>query len=234
MYLNHFSLKEKPFTISPDSRFLWLSEKHKEGLAALKYGNMEEKGFLLLTGEVGTGKTLLIRAFTKISGVKTLIATIPDPDLDNMDFFKLLAEEFKMEKAFFSKGEFLVQFKQFLIESHGSDKKVLLIIDEAQRLNSELLEQIRLLSNIELDHRKLINIFLVGQNEFNQMLMEKKNKAMRQRIAVSCQLEPLTASETAEYIRHRLRLAGALDDIFKPAAVREATRGSLILSAIMP
>jgi general secretion pathway protein A len=221
MYLNHFSLKEKPFTISPDSRFLWLSEKHKEGLATLKYGIMEEKGFLLLTGEVGTGKTLLIRAFTKMSGVETLIATIPDPDLDNMDFFKLLAEEFKMDKVFYSKGEFLVQFKQFLVESYGSDKKVLLIIDEAQRLNSELLEQIRLLSNIEMDHRKLINIFLVGQNEFNQMLMEKKNKAMRQRIAVSCQLEPLKAGETAEYIRHRLRLAGALDDIFKPAAVRE-------------
>jgi general secretion pathway protein A len=112
MYLNHFSLKEKPFTISPDSRFLWLSEKHKEGLATLKYGIMEEKGFLLLTGEVGTGKTLLIRAFTKMSGVETLIATIPDPDLDNMDFFKLLAEEFKMDKVFYSKGEFLVQFVQ--------------------------------------------------------------------------------------------------------------------------
>jgi general secretion pathway protein A len=221
MYLNHFNLREKPFNISPDSRFFWVSEKHKEGLAAFKYAILEEKGFLLLTGEVGTGKTLLINAFAKMSGVKTLIATIPDPDLDIMDFFRLLAEEFKMNKVFFSKGEFLLQFKQFLLESYGSDKKVLLIIDEAQRLNNELLEQIRLLSNIELDHRKLINIFFVGQSEFNQMLMNQQNRAVRQRIAVNYELKPLTASETTQYIRHRLMLAGALDDIFQPDAVRE-------------
>ena len=221
MYLNHFNLREKPFNISPDSRFFWVSENHKEGLAAFKYAILEEKGFLLLTGEVGTGKTLLINAFAKMSGVETLIATIPDPDLDIMDFFRLLAEEFKMNKVFFSKGEFLIQFKQFLLESYGSDKKVLLIIDEAQRLNHDLLEQIRLLSNIEMDHRKLINIFFVGQLEFNQMLMEDKNRAVRQRIAVNYVLKPLTASETTQYIRHRLMLAGALDDIFKPDAVRE-------------
>jgi general secretion pathway protein A len=221
MYLNHFNLREKPFNISPDSRFFWVSEKHKEGLAAFKYAILEEKGFLLLTGEVGTGKTLLINAFAKMSGVETLIATIPDPDLDIMDFFRLLAEEFKMNKVFFSKGEFLIQFKQFLLESYGADKKVLLIIDEAQRLNNELLEQIRLLSNIEMDHRKLINIFFVGQSEFNQMLMEQQNRAVRQRIAVNYELKPLTASETTQYIRHRLMLAGALDDIFKPDAVRE-------------
>jgi len=221
MYLNHYNLREKPFNISPDSRFFWVSEKHKEGLAAFKYAILEEKGFLLLTGEVGTGKTLLIKAFAKMSGVETLIATIPDPDLDNMDFFRLLAEEFKMNKVFFSKGEFLIQFKKFLLESYGSDKKVLLIIDEAQRLNHELLEQIRLLSNIEMDHRKLINIFFVGQIEFNQMLMENKNRAVRQRIGVNYELKPLTASETTQYIRHRLMLAGALDDIFKPDAVRE-------------
>jgi general secretion pathway protein A len=221
MYLNHFNLKEKPFNISPDARFFWVSEKHKEGLAAFKYAILEDKGFLLLTGDVGTGKTLLINAFSKISGVKTLIATIPDPDLDIMDFFRLLAEEFNMNKAFFSKGEFLIQFKQFLLESYGSDKKVLLIIDEAQRLNHELLEQVRLLSNIEMDDRKLISIFFVGQSEFNDMLLEEKNRAVRQRIAVNYELKPLTASETTQYIRHRLMLAGALDDIFKPDAVRE-------------
>jgi len=221
MYLNHFNLRENPFSISPDSRFLWVSENHKEGLAAFKYAILEEKGFLLLTGDVGTGKTLLINAFARMSGVETLIATIPDPDLDVMDFFRLLAEEFKMNKVFFSKGEFLIHFKQFLLDSCGSDKKVLLIIDEAQRLNHELLEQIRLLSNIEMDDRKLINIFFVGQIEFNQMLMEEKNKAVRQRIAVNYELKPLTESETSEYIRHRLMLAGASDEIFKPDAMRE-------------
>ena len=220
MYLNHFNLREKPFNISPDSRFLWLSEKHKEGLATLRYGIMEEKGFLLLTGDVGTGKTLLIKAFTKMSDIETLIATIPDPDLDTMDFFKLLAEEFKMDAAFSSKGDFLIQFKKFLVESYGSDKKVLLIIDEAQRLNHELLEQIRLLSNIEMDNRKLINIFFVGQIEFNEMLMKAENRAVRQRIAVAYELEPLTEKETADYIDHRLEMAGSGGGIFKPAATR--------------
>ena len=99
MYLNHFNLREKPFNISPDSRFLWLSEKHNEGLATLKYAILEEKGFLLLTGDVGTGKTLLIRAFTHMRDIESLIATIPDPDLDIMDFFKLLAEEFEMDPS---------------------------------------------------------------------------------------------------------------------------------------
>ena len=221
MYLNYYNLREKPFNISPDSRFLWLSEKHKEGLATLKYGILEEKGFLLLSGDIGTGKTLLIRAFTRMNEIETLIATIPDPDLEIMDFFKLLAEEFKMNKAFSSKGEFLFQFKEFLLESFDSDKKVLLIIDEAQRLNHDLLEQIRLLSNIEMDHRKLINIFFVGQTEFCEMLTHEKSRAARQRIAVSYELQPLDERETADYIHHRLDLAGAGDEIFKPDALRE-------------
>ena len=221
MYLKHYSLREKPFNISPDSRFLWMSEKHKEALAAMKYGVLENKGFLLLTGEVGTGKTLLINALIKTTEIKAVIATIPDPDLEVMDFFNLLAEEFKMNKVFFSKADFLIQFEQFLLETYASDKTVLLVIDEAQRLNYELLEQIRLLSNIELDNRKLINIFFVGQSKFNQMLGSDKSRAVRQRIAVNYRLEPLSMPETAAYIAHRLRRAGATGEIFKPDAVRE-------------
>jgi general secretion pathway protein A len=221
MYLNHYNLKEKPFNISPDSRFLWLSEKHKEGLANLKYGVMENKGFLVLTGDIGTGKTLLINSLTRITEVKTLIATIPDPDLEIMDFFNLLADEFNMNKVFSSKGDFLIEFKQFLLESYASDKAVLLIIDEAQRLNHELIEQIRLLSNIELDNRKLINIFFVGQSEFNQLLGDGRNRAVRQRISVNYQLEPLSKPETADYIQHRLKMAGVAEEIFKPDAVRQ-------------
>jgi general secretion pathway protein A len=220
MYLAHYNLKEKPFSISPDSRFLWMSEKHKEALAALKYGVMENKGFLVLTGEVGTGKTLLINALIRITQVKAVIATIPDPDLEIMDFFNLLSEEFNMDKVFSSKGDFLIKFEQFLLESFAADKTVLLIIDEAQRLNNELLEQIRLLSNIELDNRKLINIFFVGQSEFNQMLSSDRSRAARQRIAVNYQLEPLSQQETAAYISHRLKRAGAIDEIFKPDAMQ--------------
>ena len=220
MYLAHYNLKEKPFNISPDSRFLWLSEKHKEALATLKYGIMEEKGFLVLTGDIGTGKTLLINSLIRITEVKALIATIPDPDLEIMDFFNLLSNEFKMNKVFISKGDFLIEFKQFLLESYVSDKTVLLIIDEAQRLNHKLLEQIRMLSNIELDNRKLINIFFVGQTEFNHFIMDDRNRAVRQRISVNYQLEPLSKRETADYTRHRLKRAGAFEEIFRPDAVR--------------
>ena len=226
MYLSHYNLKEKPFNISPDSKFLWMSDKHKEGLASLKYGVMDNKGFLVLTGDIGTGKTLLINALIRITEVKTLIATIPDPDLDILDFFTLLAEEFDMPKTFTSKGEFLVQFKEFLLQSYASDKSVLLIVDEAQRLNSELLEQIRLLSNIELDNRKLLNIFFVGQSEFNQLLTDERNKAVRQRITVFYQLKSLSESETTKYIQHRLKLAGATEEIFKPDAIREVFKFS--------
>jgi general secretion pathway protein A len=221
MYLSHYKLKEKPFNISPDSRFIWMSDKHKEGLASLKYGVLDNKGFLVLTGDIGTGKTLLINALIRITEVKTLIATIPDPDLDIMDFFKLLAEEFQMPQTFTSKGEFLVQFKEFLLKSYASDKSVLLIVDEAQRLNSDLLEQIRLLSNIELDNRKLLNIFFVGQGEFNQLLSDERNKAVRQRITVFYQLKQLSEPETTAYIRHRLKQAGTTEEIFKPDAIRE-------------
>ena len=221
MYLDHYNLKEKPFNISPDSRFLWLSEKHKEGLANLKYGVMENKGFLVLTGDIGTGKTLLINSLIRITEVKALIATIPDPDLEIMDFFNLLSDEFNMNKVYTSKGDFLIEFKQFLLESYVSDKTVLLIIDEAQRLNHELLEQIRMLSNIELDNRKLINIFFVGQSEFIQLIGDARNRAVRQRVSVNYQLEPLSKQETADYIHHRLKMAGSTEEIFKPDAVRE-------------
>ena len=160
MYLDHYNLNLKPFEMSPDPRFLWLGEKHKEALAALEYGIIESKGFLLLTGDAGTGKTVLINGLLKSTRVKAIIATIPDPDLEILDFFNYLSEEFQMKKAFESKGSFLIEFKHFLYEVYQSEGKVLLIIDESQRLNHELLEQIRILSNIELNDRKLINIFL--------------------------------------------------------------------------
>ncbi|MEJ2220876.1 MAG: AAA family ATPase [Desulfobacterales bacterium] len=155
MYQSFYNLKVKPFQITTDPKFLWLGEKHKEALATLKYGILENKGFLLLTGDVGTGKTVLIHGLMKIIDVSAIVATIPDPGLSSIDFFNFLSEEFKMNRRFDSKGAFLIHLKHFLHKASATDKKVLLIVDEAQRLNHELLEQIRLLSNIELDNRKL-------------------------------------------------------------------------------
>lgn len=221
MYQSFYNLKIKPFQITTDPKFLWLGEKHKEALATLKYGVLENKGFLLLTGDVGTGKTVLIHGLVKIIDVSAIVATIPDPGLSSIDFFNFLSEEFKMNRRFESKGAFLIHLKHFLYKASTTDKKVLLIVDEAQRLNNELLEQIRLLSNIELDSRKLINIFFVGQSEFNKTLSEERNKAVRQRITVSYHIDPLTEKETHEYITHRLKVAGCSRQLFKPEAVRE-------------
>ena len=221
MYENYYNLKAMPFQITTDPRFLWLGEKHTEALATLKYGIMENKGFLLMIGDVGTGKTALINCLVKMIDVSAIVAKIPDPGLSSLDFFNFLAAELRINKRFESKGAFLIYLKKYLLKAHSLHRQVLLIIDEAQRLNHELLEQIRLLSNIELDNRKLINIFFVGQTEFSQMLLEERNRAVRQRITVSYHIEPLTETEARAYIKHRLKIAGATKEIFSKDAVRE-------------
>jgi len=226
MYLDYYNLKEKPFELSPGPRFLWLGEKHSEALALLKYGILENKGFLLLTGDVGVGKTALIHRLIQDIDSSTIIANIPDPGLDAFDFFNILASEFHMAKKFKSKGEFIVELKKFLRRTQSEQKNVLLIIDEAQRLNEEVLEQVRLLSNIEMSDRKLITIFFVGQPEFSKMLMDTRNRAVRQRIIISYRIDSLTEPETEQYIQHRLKVAGATRNIFEPDAIHEIYRFS--------
>jgi len=221
MYLNYYNLRLKPFQITTDPRFIWLGEKHNEALATLIYGIQEDKGFLVLTGEIGTGKTTLINCLIKKLDYKVINATISDPDMSTNDFFKILSEEFNIGKNFDGKGDFLIHFKKFLINTNSDEKKVLLIIDEAQRLNHDLLEQIRLLSNIEVSNAKLINIFFVGQNEFNDILMDEKSTALLQRISVRCNIDPLTATETKEFIKHRLKVAGTNEEIFSGTATDE-------------
>ena len=221
MYRSHYGLDLKPFDINPDPRFLWLSETHKEALAALRYGIQESKGFLLLTGEVGTGKTVLIKHLMDLANVEATVATLPDPDIGLIDFYNILADEFNMGRLFREKGEFLIHFKRFLAAAATENRKLLLIIDEAQRLKHELLEEIRVLSNLEVHDKKVINIFLVGQNELKNILLEERNRAFRQRISVNYHLEPLTEQEAASYIEHRLIVAGATDTIFTADAIHQ-------------
>jgi general secretion pathway protein A len=221
MYLSYYGLKEKPFQITADPNFLWLGEKHKEALSTLQYGILENKGFVLLTGEVGTGKTVLINQLVTVLDVDTIIATIPDPDLDSLDFYKLLAAGFGIKKTFMSKGGFLMHLRDFLHQSYADKKQVLLIVDEAQRLGDKLLEEIRLLSNIELHDRKLINIFFVGQTEFKATLMEHRNRAVAQRITVKYDIKPLEPSEIEAFISHRLKVAGTDQAIFSKDAISE-------------
>ena len=221
MYLSHYKLESKPFQMSTDPNFLWLGEKHKEALATLKYAIVENKGILALTGDVGTGKTTLINALIQSLGDDTMVATIYDPSLEVLDFFNIVSVAFNMGKTFDSKGEFLIYFKRFLKEVRAQNKKVLLIIDEAQRINNELLEEIRLLSNLEDEHIRLLNIFFVGQNEFIDILKKYKNRALRQRITIRYHIEPLTLSETEAYTRHRLKIGGARARIFSSGAIQE-------------
>ena len=171
MYTSYYNLIEKPFQISTDPSFLWLGEKHKEALAILKYGVMDEKGFLLLTGEAGTGKTTLINSLLESLDENTLVANVTDPNLDLMGFLNLITRSFGLSNKFEKKEEFIVSFKEFLRNTYFDNKRALLIIDEAHRLSKKLLEQSRLISNIELPEKKLINIFFVGQNELNQTCM---------------------------------------------------------------
>jgi len=214
MYLPHYNLAEKPFQITADPRFLWLGEKHQEALATLKYGVLDNRGFLLLTGDVGTGKTTLINALLRDLDKEIVVATVVDPNLEKLEFLNFLANAFNINEKFHTKVDFLIHFSKFLRDAYSDNKKVLLIIDEAQKLSKEVLEEIRLLSNIEKGHTKLLSIFFVGQNEFNDTLMEKEVRALRQRITIRYHIEPLTVDETREYIRCRLKVAGSEREIF--------------------
>jgi general secretion pathway protein A len=224
MYLSHYGLKKKPFDISPDPEFLWLGEKHREGLAILKYGILENKGFLLITGDVGTGKTALIRAIEKELQTRAIVVTIPDPGMTLMDFYNYMAAELNMDRSFTNKGDFLIHFKRLILTAFASYRRVLLIIDESQRLNHDLMEEIRLLSNIDLSGKVLINIFFVGQTEFREILARQENRAVRQRITVSYHLAPLTEEEVRQYIDHRLTVAGASRPVFSAEALQAVSQ----------
>ncbi len=221
MYLSHYNLTEKPFQINTDPKFLWQGEKHKEALAMLKYGILDNRGFLFLAGDVGTGKTTLINSLISQLGDQIIVAIVPDPSLEKIDFFNFLAVAFNFNRQFNSKGEFLVYFSSFLHKAYINNKRVLLIIDESQKLTSELLEEIRLLSNIEKHDAKLINIFFVGQNEFIDILLRSENRALRQRITINYRIDPLTENETGQYIQRRLKVAGSQKNIFTSKAVHE-------------
>jgi type II secretory pathway predicted ATPase ExeA len=221
MYTTYYKLKIKPFQLSSDAGFIWLGEKHKEALATLRYGILDNKGFLLLTGDVGTGKTTLINALIASLSNDVIYASVPDPSLDKLDFFNYIAAAFGISGEFESKGKFLASFSRFLHKAYENKKKVLLIIDESQLMTQNLLEEIRLLSNIVTkDSSPLLNIFLVGQYEFNETIRRPENRAVAQRLTLNYYIEPLTIEETGEYIQHRLRIAGTTEKIFNASAVK--------------
>jgi general secretion pathway protein A len=218
MYESFFGLRELPFSLTPDPRFLWLSDTHEEGLATLVYGITRNKGFLLLTGEVGTGKTTLLRAalreLPRDTDTALIINTI---GLTPLDLLKLIAAEFGIEGRFESTADYLIAINRMLLERLRTGRNTVLIIDEAQNLDSNTLEEVRLLSNLETDTAKLMQIVLTGQPELIRKLATPALRQLRQRIAIEHHMEPLTAEQVRPYLSHRIEVAGGrYDEIFSP------------------
>ena len=221
MYLSHFNLQEKPFKVSTDPKFLWLGEKHKEALETMRYGILHGDGYAVLTGDVGTGKTTFAMALAKDLSDKVIVARVPFPDVEVLDFLKLISTAYGINGDIKSKASFRDRFELFLHSHFSAGKKAVLILDEAQRMRHEHLEELLQLSSIQENGVGLLNIVFVGQNEFNEMLQEDSNRALRQRIAITYNFIPLTHAETEQYIFHRLKVAHCQREIFTSEAIQD-------------
>jgi putative secretion ATPase (PEP-CTERM system associated) len=209
MYTQYYNFKTKPFQLTPDPEFLFLSKIHKKALMYMQYGiTSDGGGFILLTGEVGTGKTTIIRSILKDFNKDTVFSRITNTRLTSEQLMAMINDDFGLETSGKDKIQLLKDLTQFLIDQFIKHKKSILIIDEAQNLTSELLEEIRLLSNLETDKAKLLQIILIGQPELRSILHRAELRALRQRITVSCDISPLLREETEQYIFHRLEVAG--------------------------
>jgi len=209
VYLEYYGLNQAPFDITPNPRFLFHSSKHHEAFNHLLYGIRERKGFVQLTGEVGAGKTTLCRALLEQLDANFSTALILNPVLSADELMKAIATEFGLNVRGRDRLETVSAIGEFLLKQVEHGRDTVLIIDEAQDLTEDLLEQVRLLSNIETDDRKLLQIVLLGQPELRERLDSPRLKQLRQRITVRFHLAPLTRGEVAQYIRHRLQISGA-------------------------
>jgi general secretion pathway protein A len=227
MYNQFYNLKEKPFEITPDPRFLYLSESHREGLAHLIYAVNERKGFTVITGEVGTGKTVLVQTLlSKLNG-KTRTAYLFNPKLGPTDFLNYICEDLGLKGLRRYKGQHLNILHSFLLNCYALNENVILIIDEAQNLDPQLLEEVRLLTNLETPKSKLLQVILIGQPELDEMLSRYECRQLKQRVSLRFHVRSLSKEETKEYIKHRLKKAGGVDtDLFAPKALDRIYRYS--------
>ncbi len=228
MYCDHFGFSEKPFTITPNPQFVFLSGIHREAYARLLYGVDSHAGFIALTGEVGTGKTTMLRTLlTQLDPDTYTSALIFNPCMSAEQLLAGICREFGVSAAEQSRSGYLDALYTFLIDQNSAGRTVVLVIDEAQNLEPDVLEQVRMISNLETERDKLIQIILAGQPELNDVLRRHDLRQLNQRITVRCRLTPMKLEDTASYINHRLKISGSrLPEIFPRAAVRRIYRFS--------
>jgi general secretion pathway protein A len=224
MYLSHYGLAEPPFAITPDPRFVFLGERHRDALAHLLYGIGQggSGGFVQLTGEVGTGKTTLCRLALEQLPDNVRVALVLNPKQTPLELLETICEELHIEGANRRRSQKtqIDALNAYLLDAYGKGLRVVLIIDEAQELSRELLEQVRLLTNLETNTQKLLQIVLLGQPELRQMLARPALRQLAQRITARFHLDPLRAADTGEYLRHRIGVAGGAAFPFEESAVR--------------
>jgi general secretion pathway protein A len=222
MYLSFYGLREAPFAPTPDPKFLFQSARHREALAQLIYGVRERKGFIVLTGEIGTGKTTLLRTLLERLNPDTPVAYVHNSALDIEGLLEYVLQDWGVKSTAASHAQRLFELNEFLIDQHRKGGSPLLVIDEAQNLSVQTLEAVRMLSNFETTNQKLMQILLVGQPELRVKLDLPELRQLKQRIGLRCHIAPLSAEETRLYIRHRLRIAGAIDaGIFTDGAIQK-------------
>ena len=227
MYTSFFGLNEKPFAITPDPRYLYLSERHTEALAHLAYGISEAGGFIQLTGEVGTGKTTVLRSLLQQLPPHCDVALILNPRVTPAEFLLAICDELHVhvpENSTSSVKTLVDLLTHYLLDAHSRGRRIVLMVDEAQNLDTDVLEQVRLLTNLETATQKLLQIILIGQPELRAVLAKPELRQLAQRVTGRYHLEALRRSETLAYIRHRSRVAGATRDFFTPGALREIHR----------
>jgi putative secretion ATPase (PEP-CTERM system associated) len=225
MYEKFYGLIEKPFGVTPDPRFLFLSPQHREALAYLQYGVRERTGFVAIIGEVGTGKTTLLHALLNDLDASTRTAFVFNTALTAKGLFRMMAADFGIKSSARTKTDLLMETHRFLLDRFAEGVQCVLVIDEAQNLNYQLLEEVRMLSNLETDREKLLQIIMVGQPELATKLAMPRLRQLRQRINARYHLAPLGDQECAQYIMHRLRVAGlSRENPFSPETVSEIYR----------
>lgn len=220
MYLDYYNLREKPFAIEPNPRFIYLGEDHREALATMIYAVEQREGWALLLGPPGTGKTTLIIALLRHLREKVVAGVITNPRLDTLDFFNMVGLEMGMEGPFSSKGRFLVAFSHLIKRCRAEGKTLLLVVDEAQSLQPGMLDELRLLGNLDDASPRVLNIFLVGQPEMAGVLRQAKSTGLLQRIRRYYLLRPLGLETIRGYVRHRMSVAGGDDSIFEDEAIK--------------